>query len=89
MDRLQGRFGLEKVTVVGDRGMITDARIKEELWRRGVEWITALRAPKIRNLMKDDGPVQLSLFDEQDLAEIYLPEFPGERLVAFRNPLLA
>jgi len=89
VDRLQGRFGLEKVTMVGDRGMITDARINEELRPRGVEWITALRAPTIRSLMKDDGPLQLSLFDEQDLAEIYSPEFPGERLVACRNPLLA
>ena len=89
VDRLQGRFGLETVTMVGDRGMITDARINEELRPRGVEWITALRAPTIRSLMKDDGPLQLSLFDEQDLAEIYSPEFPGERLVACRNPLLA
>ena len=69
--------------------MITDARINEELRPRGVDWITALRAPTIRNLMKDEGPLQLSLFDEQDLAEIYSPDFPGERLVACRNPLLA
>jgi hypothetical protein len=89
VDRLQGRFGLERVTMVGDRGMITDARINEELRPRGVDWITALRAPTIRNLMKGDGPLQLSLFDEQDLAEIYSPDFPGERLVACRNPLLA
>jgi hypothetical protein len=89
LDRLQARFGLKKVTMVGDRGMITDARITEELRPRGVDWITALRAPTIRGLMKEGGPLQLSLFDEQDLAEIYSPDFPGERLVACRNPLLA
>lgn len=89
LDRLQKRFGLKKVTMVGDRGMLTDTRIEEELRPRGVGWITALRAPTIRSLMKDDGPLQLSLFDERDLAEIYSPDFPGERLVACRNPLLA
>jgi len=89
LDRLQKGFGLERVTMVGDRGMITDARIKEELRPRGVDWITALRAPTIRKLMKDDGPLQLSLFDQQDLAEIHFPDFPGERLIACRNPLLA
>ncbi|MFH1766188.1 MAG: IS1634 family transposase [Gemmatimonadota bacterium] len=89
LDRLQESFGLERVTMVGDRGMITDARIKEELRPRGVDWITALRAPTIRKLMKDDGPLQLSLFDQQDLAEIHFPDFPGERLIACRNPLLA
>ena len=75
--------------MVGDRGMITDARIDEELRPRGVDWITALRAPTIRKLMKEGGPLQLSLFDQQDLAEIRSPDFPGERLVACRNPLLA
>jgi hypothetical protein len=89
LDRLQVRFELKKVTMVGDRGMITNARIDEELRPRGVDWITALRAPTIKSLMKDGGPLQLSLFDEQDLAEIYSPDFPGERLVACRNPLLA
>jgi hypothetical protein len=89
LDRLQGRFGLKRVTMVGDRGMITNARIDEELRPRGVAWITALRAPTIRGLMKEDGPLQLSLFDEQGLAEITSPDFPGERLVACRNPLLA
>jgi len=89
LDRLQEGFGLERVTMVGDRGMITDARIAEELRPRGVDWITALRAPTIRKLMKDDGPLQLSLFDQQDLAEIRSADFPGERLVACRNPLLA
>ena len=89
LDRLQARFGLERVTMVGDRGMITDARIDEELRPRGVDWITALRAPTIKKLMKEGGPLQLSLFDQQDLAEIHSPDFPGERLVACRNPLLA
>ena len=76
--------------MVGDRGMITTARIeavKELDGKYG--WITALRAPAIRKLMADDGPLQLSLFDEQDLAEITSPDFPGERLVACRNPVLA
>jgi hypothetical protein len=89
LDRVQGRFGLERVVMVGDRGMITDARIAEELRPRGVSWITALRSPTIRKLMKESGPLQLSLFDEQDLAEITHGDFPGERLVACRNPLLA
>ena len=89
LDRLQARFGLERVTMVGDRGMITNARIDEELRPRGVDWITALRAPTIKKLMREGGPLQLSLFDQQDLAEIRSPDFPGERLVACRNPLLA
>jgi hypothetical protein len=89
LDRVQGRFGLERVVMVGDRGMITDARIDEELRPREVGWITALRSPTIRKLMKEGGPLQLSLFDEQDLAEITHGDFPGERLVACRNPLLA
>ena len=87
LDRLQVRFGLQRVTLVGDRGMITQARITQELRPRGLDWITALRAPTIRKLMQ--GPLQLSLFDERDLAEIRHPAFPGERLIACRNPLLA
>jgi transposase len=78
------------MVMVGDRGMITSARIqalKELDGKYG--WITALRAPAIRKLMADDGPLQLSLFDEQDLAEITSPDFPGERLIACRNPALA
>jgi hypothetical protein len=83
-------FGLQKLVMVGDRGMITSARIKalREL-DEDYAWITALRAPAIRNLMEDDGPLQLSLFDEQDLAEITSGDFPGERLIACRNPALA
>jgi hypothetical protein len=83
-------FGLRRMVMVGDRGMITSARIEalRELDDK-YGWITALRAPAIRKLMADDGPLQLSLFDEQDLAEITSEDFPGERLVACRNPVLA
>jgi hypothetical protein len=88
LDRVQERFGLQRVVMVGDRGMITDARIAEELRPRGVGWITSLRAPTIRKLWMD-GPLQLSLFDKQDLAQIHSPDFPGERFVCCRNPLLA
>jgi hypothetical protein len=93
---LRDKFGLQKMVMVGDRGMITSARIKalnqlEDGTQRPdpYGWITALRAPAIKKLMADDGPLQLSLFDEQDLAEITSPDFPGERLVACRNPALA
>jgi hypothetical protein len=83
-------FGLKRMIMVGDRGMITSARIEalRELDDK-YAWITALRSPQIRALMADDGPLQLSLFDEQDLAEITSPDFPGERLIACRNPALA
>ncbi|HEY7263473.1 MAG TPA: IS1634 family transposase [Trebonia sp.] len=83
-------FQLRKMVMVGDRGMITTARIEaiRELDGRDA-WITALRAPAIRKLTADDGPLQLSLFDEQDLAEITSEDFPGERLIACRNPALA
>ena len=83
-------FQLRKMVMVGDRGMITSARIEaiRELDGR-YAWITALRAPAIRKLAEDDGPLQLSLFDEQDLAEITSEDFPGERLIACRNPALA
>jgi len=88
LDRLQERFGMKRVVVVGDRGMLTTARIDEELRPRGVDWITSLKAPTIRKLWTE-GPLQFSLFDERDLAEIASPDFPGERLVCCRNPLLA
>jgi hypothetical protein len=88
IDKLKARFGLSRVVLVGDRGMITSARIREELKPAGLDWITALRAPQIRALV-DTGAFQLSLFDERDLAEITAPEFPGERLVVCKNPLLA
>jgi hypothetical protein len=87
---VKNTFGLKRMVMVGDRGMITSARIEalRELDEK-YAWITALRAPAIRKLMEDDGPLQLSLFDEQDLAEITSDDFPGERLIACRNPALA
>jgi hypothetical protein len=87
--KLKERFGLKRVVLVGDRGMITQARIDEELKPAGLDWITALRAPSIQQLAAQGGPLQLSLFDERDLAEIDSPEFPGERLVVCKNPALA
>jgi transposase len=86
--KLRQRFHLDHVVLVGDRGMITEARIETLLQPAGLDWITALRAPSIRTLL-DQGAFQLSLFDERDLAEVTSPEFPGERLVVCRNPLLA
>ena len=96
VDVVRKKFGLREMVMAGDRGMITSARIRA-LNRRedGTQrpdaygWITALRAPAIKKLMADGGPLQLSLFDQQDLAEITSPDFPGERLVACRNPVLA
>jgi len=86
--KLRERFGLQRLVLVGDRGMITSARIREDLKTTpGIEWITALRAPAIRKLV-DDGVLQLGLFDERDLAEITSPEYPGERLIVCKNPLL-
>jgi transposase len=87
--KLKERFGLKRVIMVGDRGMITQARIEEELKPAGLDWITALRAPAIQQLAAEGGPLQLSLFDERDLAEIESPDFPGERLVVCKNPALA
>jgi Transposase DDE domain len=90
LDVVHREFGLRKMVMVGDRGMITSARIDAIRELDGTYgWITALRAPAIRKLMAGDGPLQLSLFDEQDLAEISSPDFPGERLIACRNPVLA
>jgi hypothetical protein len=88
-DAVRGAFALKQVIMVGDRGMITSARISALREMKGMAWITCLRAPAIRKLMAGDGPLQPSLFDEQDLAEITSPEFPGERLIACRNPFLA
>ena len=86
---LRQRFKLHRVVVVGDRGMITDARIEQTLRPAGLDWISALRAPAIWQLAAEGGPLQLSLFDQRDMAEIASPDFPGERLVVCRNPLLA
>ena len=87
--KLRERFGLDRVVMVGDRGMITQARIEADLKPAGVEWITALRAPAIRQLAGEGGPLQPSLFDTRDLAEITSPDFPGERLVVCKNHALA
>jgi transposase len=86
--KLKQRFGLERVVLVGDRGLITTARLEETVKPAGLDWITALRAPAIRSLV-EAGAIQLSLFDERDMAEITSPDYPGERLVVCRNPMLA
>lgn len=89
VQKLRQRFGLKRVVLVGDRGMITSARIEEDLKQApGLDWITALRGPAIRKLV-DNGVLDVSLFDERDLAEIASPDYPGERLIVCRNPLLA
>ena len=86
--KLRKRFGLKRVVIVGDRGMLTSARIREELAdEEGLDWITALRGPAIRKLV-EAGDIGQSLFDDRDLAEISSPDFPGERLIVCRNPLL-
>ena len=97
-DKLRNRFGLKDIVLVGDRGMITSARIREDLRpsldeagapvSHGIAWISALRANQIQKLAKD-GQLQMSLFDQNDLVEISHPDFPGERLIACFNPLLA
>ena len=87
--KLRERFALKQVVLVGDRGMLTQARIEQELRPvAGLEWITALRSGQLHQLVTD-GALQLSLFDQTDLAEITHPDYPGERLVVCRNPLLA
>jgi hypothetical protein len=85
--KVKDRFGIEKVVLVGDRGMLTAARLREDVAPEGLDWITALRAPQVKKLVRD-GDLQLTLFDVQDLAEITSPDFPGERLVACMNPFL-
>jgi hypothetical protein len=89
VDVVRDKFRLARLTLVGDRGMITSARIEALKDLGGLSWITCLRAPAIAKLAAEDGPLQLSLFDTQDLAEITHPDYPGERLIACRNPLLA
>ena len=88
IDKLRDRFGLERVVLVGDRGMITEARIREDVAPARLDWITALRAPDIKALA-ESGELQLSLFDERDMATITSPDFPGERLIVCRNRDLA
>jgi transposase len=90
VEKVKDRFGISRVVVVGDRGMITSARIRDDLRTANLDWITCLRAPAVQALAAENGPLQLSLFDDRDLAEISAPElFPGERLIACRNHDLA
>ncbi|MEA2000810.1 MAG: IS1634 family transposase, partial [Actinomycetota bacterium] len=88
VDKIRNRFGLSDVVMVGDRGMITQARIDDLKTLDGTGWVTALRAPAIKKLAKQ-GTIQLTLFDQTDLAEITSPDYPDERLVVCRNPALA
>jgi hypothetical protein len=89
IQKIRERFAIARVVLVGDRGMLTDARLREDLRPiEGFDWITALRAPAIQALAAD-GVLQLSLFDQQDLAEITHPDYPGERLIVCKNPFLA
>jgi hypothetical protein len=88
VEKLKQRFGLDHVVLVGDRGMITQARLTEDVKAARLDWITALRGPAIRELVKG-GALQLSLFDQHDMASITSPDFPGERLIVCRNPDLA
>lgn len=88
IDKVEKRFALDRVALVGDRGMITQARLDAEIAPAGLDWITALRAPAIRALV-DAGTLQMSLFDQRDMAAITSPDYPGERLIVCRNPDLA
>jgi hypothetical protein len=88
VEKLKRRFGLKHVVLVGDRGMITQARLREDLKPAGLDWISSLRSPQIQALA-EGGALQLSLFDERNLAEITVPDYPGERLIVCRNPDLA
>ncbi len=90
IEKVKDRFGISRVVVVGDRGMITSARIRDDLRPAHLDWITCLRAPAVQALATENGPLQLSLFDDRDLAEISAPDlFPGERLIVCRNHDLA
>jgi len=89
VSKLKQRFGIERITWVGDRGMLTSARIEQVLKPQGMDWISSLRAPQIVQLAAEVGPFQPSLFDERNLIEVTSEHFPGERLVVCRNPLLA
>jgi hypothetical protein len=88
IEKLRQRFHLDRVVLVGDRGMITEARITEDVKAAGLDWITSLRAPAIKELL-NSGVLQLTLFDQRDMASITSPDYPGERLVVCRNPELA
>jgi Transposase DDE domain len=88
VEKLKTRFGLSRVALVGDRGMLTSARIDKKLRPAQLDWLSALRAPQI-NALVNEGALQLSLFDQQNLVEITHPDYPGERLVCCHNPALA
>ena len=88
IEKVKQRFGIAHIVLIGDRGMITEARINETVKPAGISFITALRAPAIHSLV-DAGSIQLSLFDQRDLAEVSSPDYPDERLIVCRNPLLA
>src|SRR5260221_657809 len=85
--KVTDRFGITKVVLVGDRGMLTAARLREDVAPASMDWITALRAPQVKKLVRG-GDLQLTLFDSQDLADITSPDSPGERLIACMNPSL-
>ena len=87
--KLKERFGIESIAWVGDRGMLTSARIEQVLQPQGMDWVSSLRAPQIAQLAAEHGPLQPSLFDERNLIELSSEHFPGERLVVCRNPALA
>ena len=86
--RLKERFGIERIAWVGERGMLTSARIEQVLKPQGMDWVSSLRAPQIAQLAQEHGPLQPSLFDERNLVEMTSEHFPGERLVVCRNPAL-
>ena len=88
LKKLREQYGLSKVTLVGDRGLLTHARLRDEVEPSGYTWITALRKATLRRVMENQN-IQMSLFDEQDLAEVESEDFPGERLILCRNPLQA
>jgi transposase len=89
ISRVRHDFGIERLIMVGDRGMISGTRIADLRKLEGMDWVTALKAPAIAALAKDDGPLQMSLFDTHNFAEIAHPDYPGERLVCCHNPVLA
>ena len=89
VSKIKDRFGITQIAWVGDRGMITSARIREDLKPNGMDWISSLRAPQIAMLTEEHGPFQLSLFDERNLLELESEAFPDERLIVCRNPMLA
>jgi hypothetical protein len=88
IEKLKQRFGLTHVVLVGDRGMITEARITADIQSAGLDWISALRGPAIKDLLNNEA-IQPGLFDQRDMAAITAPDYPGERLIVCRNPDLA